>query len=166
MATQSTHNLMLAAVQHHQAGRFAQAQGIYRQVLSQQPRNAEALHLLGLLAHQTGNHTAAVELIDRAIAIRPAAEFYLNAAEALRGLGQLDKAEAYLQSALRMDPKLPEAHNNLGSLYNDTGRLAQAIASFETALRLRPNYDQAMTNLGNVYEKHGKPGLAIAMHRK
>jgi len=50
----------------HQAGQLAQAQALYRQVLAQDPGNAEALHLLGVLAHQTGHHAAAEQLIRQA----------------------------------------------------------------------------------------------------
>src|SRR2546423_1391769 len=86
---------MREAVGHHQAGRFAQAKQIYRRVLAEEPRNADAIHLLGVLAHQTKNHQAAAELISRAITIRPQAEFFVNLAEAYRGMGRLgDCAEA------------------------------------------------------------------------
>src|SRR5438045_2350285 len=61
----SVHQLMSAAVQHHQAGRLANAEAIYRQVLGRSPQNPDALHLLGLLLHQSGNHLDAVRFIDR-----------------------------------------------------------------------------------------------------
>ena len=43
-------------LEHHQAGRFAEAETIYRQILAANPGDADALHLLGILANQTGNH--------------------------------------------------------------------------------------------------------------
>ena len=51
------------AIGHHQAGRLAEAEAIYRQVLAQLPDHADALHLLGALACHTGHHAAAIELI-------------------------------------------------------------------------------------------------------
>lgn len=59
------------AQQHHQAGRLAEAEKIYRQVLAQEPNHAQALNLLGLLAGQVGRADAALELIRRAIQIEP-----------------------------------------------------------------------------------------------
>ena len=58
-----------SGLSHHQAGRLAEAERIYRQILAQQPDHAEALNLLGVLAGQTGRLDAAVDLIHRAIAI-------------------------------------------------------------------------------------------------
>ncbi len=55
------------AAQHHKAGRLQAAEEIYRQILSAEPDQPDALNNLGLIAHQTGNHKAAVEYISRAI---------------------------------------------------------------------------------------------------
>jgi protein O-GlcNAc transferase len=166
MPTDPTHNLMLTGVHHHQAGRLPQAAEIYRRVLSLQPRNADALHLLGLLTHQQGNHQAGLDLINRALAIRQAPEFYLNAAEVLGALDRPTDAIDSLLKALRLNPNLPEAHNNLASLYSSAGRLKDAESEFITALRLRPNYDQAMTNLGNLLDKQGDSIQATELHRR
>ena len=42
------------ALQLHRAGHLSQAEQLYRQVLQADPVNADALHLLGLVAHQVG----------------------------------------------------------------------------------------------------------------
>ena len=57
--------------QHHQAGRLADAEAIYRQILAAQPRHAEALHFLGVIAHQVGRHALAVDCIGQAIVLNP-----------------------------------------------------------------------------------------------
>jgi hypothetical protein len=46
------HKLMLVAVGHHQAGRLAQAEPMYKQVLARDPNNADALHLLVVMENQ------------------------------------------------------------------------------------------------------------------
>ena len=56
------------AVTLHQSGQLSQAEAIYRQLLGIDPTNADALHLLGVIAHQTGNHKSAVASYDKAIA--------------------------------------------------------------------------------------------------
>ena len=67
------------AVQHHQAGRLAEAEALYRKVLAQLPGNGDALHLLGVIALQTGGLDAALELIGKALEIRPNdAVFHVN----------------------------------------------------------------------------------------
>ena len=71
MSPASIDQAMQTALAHHQAGRLAEAEALYRQVLAVQPQNPDALHLLGLIAHQVGRQDAAADLIGRAIALRP-----------------------------------------------------------------------------------------------
>ena len=51
----------------HQQGKLADAERIYREVLGQHPNHFDALHLLGVIAHQTRHTERAVELIGKAI---------------------------------------------------------------------------------------------------
>ena len=53
----------------HQQGKLADAEHVYREVLQQQPNNFDALHLLGVIAHQVRQTERAVELIGKAIAL-------------------------------------------------------------------------------------------------
>lgn len=78
------------AVALHQTGRLDDAERIYRQVLRRTPRNDDALHLLGLLRHQKGDHQEAERLIVEAVRIRPSAvAYYENLAVIQRTLGKL-----------------------------------------------------------------------------
>ena len=77
------------AIQHHQAGRLQAAEQIYRQILAVEPNQADALHLLGVIAYQVGKHEVAVEYIGRAIRLKGnVAVFHNNLGEAYRGLAQ------------------------------------------------------------------------------
>ena len=81
------------AIALHQLGQLGQAEAIYRQLLEIDPKHADALHLLGVIAHQTGNHQIAVDLISQAIEInRNDESYYLNIGNALKSLKQLDAA--------------------------------------------------------------------------
>ena len=59
------------AVAHHKAGRLTEAETLYQQVLEIEPEEPTAIHMLGLLAHQTGQHNLAIELIGRALELEP-----------------------------------------------------------------------------------------------
>ena len=59
------------ALAHHQAGRLEEAETGCRQVLQSDPDNPAALHLLGLIACQTGSPGAAEPLIVKALALAP-----------------------------------------------------------------------------------------------
>ena len=54
-------------LEHHKAGRLAQAEKIYKKVLTANPQNAEALHLMGLASHHSGRNEQAIEYIANAI---------------------------------------------------------------------------------------------------
>jgi predicted O-linked N-acetylglucosamine transferase (SPINDLY family) len=157
---------MQQAVAHHQAGRLADAEKIYRQVLQQSPRDADALQLLGLLHHQTGRNDLAVELISKAITIRPRAEFFINLSQAYRELGRHAERLTACQRAVQMAPNIPEAWNNLGSAYKEMNRLVEAKDAIERALKLRPNFTMAWNNLGNTLAMFGQAPEAEAAFRK
>src|SRR5579859_6341100 len=59
------------AIALHQAGRLDEAEPIYRAVLAAEPRNFNALHLLGVVRHHRGQPDEAVELIEAALRLDP-----------------------------------------------------------------------------------------------
>ncbi|MGD0389410.1 MAG: tetratricopeptide repeat protein, partial [Tepidisphaeraceae bacterium] len=156
-----------SGLSHHQAGRLAEAERIYRQVLAQQPDLADALHLLGTLALQAGRLDEAVELIRRAIAICSTnAVYYSNLGKALKDRGQLDEAIASYRQAIRLKPDFAEAYNNLGIALVDAGQLDEAIASQQQAIRFKPELAEAHSNLGIALMEVGQLDDAIAACRR
>lgn len=78
-------------------------------------------------------------------------------------------AIAILQRALKLDPKLSQAHFELGKLYASAGRNAEAIQQLESALRLSPDLEAAHYRLAQLYQKSGQTALAnrhFAKHRE
>jgi Flp pilus assembly protein TadD len=59
------------ALAHHQAGRLDQAEGLYRRVLSLQPSQPDALHLLGMAALAQGRLDEAYRLVSQAAQLKP-----------------------------------------------------------------------------------------------
>ncbi|MGD1277345.1 MAG: tetratricopeptide repeat protein [Tepidisphaeraceae bacterium] len=155
------------ARQHHQAGRAAEAERLYRQILAQQPQHAEALNLLGALIAQTGRAEEAADLLRRAVAIDPErADFHFNLGVILMMLGQWEPSIDCYRQALLLKPDYPQAYNNLGSAMINLDRLDEAVDAFRQATILRPRYVQAHTNLGNALERQGKLEEAVAAHRQ
>lgn len=151
-------------MQYHQAGQLAQAESIYRQILSVQPNHADAQHLLGLIAQQAGQFDASLELIGRAIAIDPNAVHYqANYAQTLAALGRREEAISVLRRVVSLQPFLAEAHYNLGNLLHAMDRSDEAITSFRQALRCRPDYVEALNNLGNCLRELGEATEAVSL---
>ncbi|MEI8196877.1 MAG: MFS transporter [Phycisphaerae bacterium] len=146
------------ALGHQQAGRLAEAEGIYRQILASQPGHADSLHMLGLIAYQVGRHAVAADLIRQAIARNPNYPVaYCNLGNILTemGKGRLEEAVAACRRALALMPNFPEAYSNLGNALRAQGLLDEALGAYRQAIALRPEYPEAHNNLDNVLRDKG-----------
>src|SRR5262245_25005940 len=124
--------IFAAALAHHQAGRFREAEAGYRQVLAREPKHAMTLQLLGLIAHQTGNPAAALELIQQAIKLQgDIPEFHHNAAQVLETLGRPDEAILSYRRALQFNPNLSPAHESLGMAAARLERFEESAQHFD-----------------------------------
>ena len=90
----------------HQLGQFESAKGIYQLILSANPKNVDALQLLGTLYSQEKNYTEGVRL---------------------------------LKIALKINPLIPNAHNNLGSALRSLKKFDEALASYDKAISIAPD---------------------------
>ena len=155
------------AVQHHQAGRFAEAETIYRQILTVLPAHAGALHYLGVLAHQRGQNELAVTLIRRALAGEPNnAPAYSNLGEAYRAMGNFSAAIEAFRHALELDPGMIAAQSNLGAALRSIGDVDGAIAKYRDLLRIKPDEATAQYNLGNALRDRGALEEAMAAYHE
>ena len=167
MPTVTIQHAFALAVQHHQAGRLGEAEGIYRQILAGDPRQPDTLHMLGVLAHQLGRNDLAVDLIGQAMAILPEhPAFRSNLSEAHRALGQTTEAIAASREALRLKPDYPEALNNLGNALLQAGRPDEAIVEFRKAIELNPSSAETYHNLGAALQETWQLDGAVAAFRR
>ena len=127
----SARSILERAVEQHRAGQMDAAEMDYRKVLETEPDNVDALHLLGVLVHQRGDHLTALSFVDRALASNDrVANIHSNRAAVLAALDRLDDSESSCQRALRLDPKHVSAHTTLASV---KARRAQSTAKLESA---------------------------------
>ena len=133
----------------HRQGRVDEAASIYRQVLDADQENADALHLLGVIANQQGDHVKAAALIGEALKYKSTAEhFHCNLGLALMGLGALESAHSQFLAELARYPSSHAGHLNLGVLLQRQGNLEQAITHYRAALSLQPDDVMVLNNLG------------------
>jgi predicted O-linked N-acetylglucosamine transferase (SPINDLY family) len=155
------------ALRHHQAGRWREAEGIYRRILAADPQQVDALHLLGVVANQLGRPEMAVDYIGRAVAARrETPEFHNNLGLAYRALARFDEAVACGREAIRLRPDYAEAHYNLGLAFKESGRLEPAAASFRRALELSPDFADAHNSLGVTLNALGRSAEAVDCYRR
>ncbi|HEV3301844.1 MAG TPA: tetratricopeptide repeat protein, partial [Planctomycetaceae bacterium] len=119
--------LLHEGIEHHKHGMLDQAARLYEQALEVEPSQADALHLLGVIAHQRGDHAAAIERIRRAIGINGHnAAYYSNLGVSYRSLGRTGEALAAFRRALELSPTSPGIRFNLGNALKDATEFADA----------------------------------------
>jgi len=153
MTAQSLFN---SALDHLRNGQLVQAESLYRQLLAAQPNHPAALHLLGLVCHQTGRSAEAVRLIQQALELEPNNPDYLNnLGAALRGIGQIEQAIACYKKALQITPKDLDLQNNLGNAYVDMGRFEEAAGCYRRVLRVLPRNDDVRASFCHALQAYG-----------
>ncbi len=105
-------------------GYLDEALAFCRLVLEQEPENAEARYLLGMVYLKKEMRKEARESFEQTLHTRPS-----------------------------YPDTWPDAWNNLGMLAAQEGRSEEAIAALKEAIRLNPGYTIALENLGNVYRQ-------------
>ncbi|MCA6312834.1 tetratricopeptide repeat-containing glycosyltransferase family protein [Phenylobacterium sp.] len=142
---------------------MADAARLYEQILAAEPSNFDALHLLGLTAHQSGDHERAVELISAALRIDQAQpDACSNIGLALQALGRFSEALAFTDAAIALRPGSSKGYSNRGNILRDMKRLQEALASLDRAVALDPSDAIALNNRGNVLLDLGRLEEALA----
>jgi protein O-GlcNAc transferase len=155
------------AFQLQQAGRLAEAEGLYRQVLAEQPQHPEALHLLGLVAHQTGRIDLASDLIRRSISFNPqVADFHVNLGIVLASQGRHEEAAVACRQALALKPDSARAHYNLGIALGELHRTEESLAGFRQAVVCKPTMADAHHRIGMILLEMDRCEEAIAACRE
>lgn len=154
------------AMEHHRAGRLQQAADAYRAVLTANPENADALHLLGVVEFQGGRYEQAAERIARSLALaepNPAAHSNLGAVRAAQG--RLEDAVRCFRRALELQPAHPNALLGLANAQHALGHAEEALALLRRALTIRPDFAEAHSDLGNILRELGRAEESAASCR-
>ena len=153
----STRELFATALQHHRAGRLLEAEALYRQILVVDTEHPDSLHMLGVIAQQSGQPRLAIELIRRAISHNGAVPaFHNNLGNAYVATEKWLEAETCFRRALEWQPDYAEAHYNLGSALRAQGRFEDAVRSYKQALAHRPDHAESCLNLGIALQAQGR----------
>lgn len=131
-------------------GRMAEAGAIYREILDADPRNAPALHLMGVLALQSGQFEPGLNLIRQALAILPGfAPAHDNLGKGLEQTGRYEDAAASFGRVIALAPGHAEGYGNRGRVLERLGRFEEALKDFDKALSLKGDPEYAL-NRGAV----------------
>ena len=136
----SVQSKLQEAIALHQRGELQQAHRLYAEILSIEPRHFKALHLLGVIAAQTGNPAQALQFIDEAIQINPRdASAHHGRAAALQELQRPDEALAGYGRAIAIQADYLRAYLDRGALLQQHQQFEAALSDFDRAVSLKPN---------------------------
>lgn len=156
------HEALQLAVTMHRRGGLDDAEKLYERILKAAPRNADALHFMGVLQHQRGRSDRALELIRRSIELNASVpDWHNNAGNVLLEMGRVDEAAQAYEEAARLAPDRPGIQNNLGALRRHQQRPVDAEVAYRRAIELDPKYADAYTNLGSLLDALGRKSEAL-----
>jgi predicted TPR repeat methyltransferase len=165
--TLSIEDAMQLAMDLHLAGHHEEAYKLYMRVLEVVPNHPDALHFMGILAHNRGCEEDAIRLMSHSVALVPNhAGFRNNFGNLLLDNERFDDAEREYRQALALDPDRPEALNNYAVLCKGLGRFEDAERSLLQALELFPDFTDARTNLAGLYLQLGRLDESLEQARE
>jgi protein O-GlcNAc transferase len=153
------------AIRLHQAGKFADAEQIYREILNESPADSDALQMLGMLCLQSQRKGEALTLLRKSVELNPAApDGHYHLGLALLESGKLDLAITSFSRAIALQPDFTEAYNNLGIALKKSGKPLEAINIYRKAPGKPPA--ELLNNLANALLVIGDADIAIAEFRR
>lgn len=155
------------ATMHLQRKQLVQAEAVCRAVLANQPANADAMHLFGLVRKQAGDLGAAERLMRSSLALAPKrADIHANLGNVLHAQRRAqDACDAY-RAALALDNRHALARLGLARAHLDLGEFAQAQAACRTLLQQRPQDAQAWSTLASALRRAGNLSEAESAYRR
>jgi Flp pilus assembly protein TadD len=155
---------MDAAARAADAGDDSQAEPLFHRIVSANPRDADAWHMLAAIAVRNGRGAEAVEPAKRALELDRRNAAYLNTlGVAYAESRQLDEALRCLKRAVKERPGYADGHYNLGKVYRKLGRTLEAEQCYVRARRLDPAKAEAAANLATLYMEQGRYEEALAL---
>jgi protein O-GlcNAc transferase len=149
----------------HRMGRIAEAEAVYLSVLTRNPREFDALHLLGLIRYQQGRPGEAHALLSQAIKLRPRSPQALSVLMAsLLALGRFNEALATCDRLIAINPGDIDALYNRGVVLSRLRRSADALLAFDKVLAVDRGSVDVLFERGNVLATLSRFGEAASCY--
>ena len=146
--------------------KFAEAEQVYRQVLTRHPDNVTAMRLWARLGIRQRRYEEAEILLARAVEVAP--DFNQAWADLVTVQYEQQKLDAAAESArqlIKLDPRVANGYLLLASAQASAGHHDEALSAFDDALAIAPKHVGALCGKGNVCRTVGDQTGAIAAFR-
>lgn len=166
--TRSAELFVTLAALHQMEGRDDLSKAVLLQGIDAFPDDENLLYEYGLMLESSGDHAAALAVMEKIIEIKP------DNAAALNFVGyswaekkiNLDQALDYIQRAIELKPDNGFIRDSLGWVFFRLGKIDQAIKELEAAVRLSPDDPAILDHLGDAYLESGRVREALQTYKK
>ena len=183
--------ILRKAQSHMKVGEVAEAEALYKQVLSKFPKNKKAITgyqklKAGIIPNGSSSTEPPQDKVQELLSlynqkqfelvlsqVKPMIDLFPKAIILLNlqgvsnsGLHKYDAAIGSYKQALKIKPDYSEAYYNMGNAQKEKGELDTAMDSYKQAIKIKPNYTEAHTNLGIALREKGEPDAAIESYKK
>ena len=155
--------LFTIAAEYERAGGLEQADRLLERMLEASPRQADTLHLAGIVSFRLGRHEKSLRQMQEAIEYGVDTALYLrNICEVYRSLGRLDEALATARRAVELSPSDPLCLHNIAIIHYERLEIEESIACAERALMMNPGLAGAHFELAEALLLKGDWAVADA----
>jgi tetratricopeptide (TPR) repeat protein len=140
--------------QEHGDKNRKESEHLHKLYLKKEQDNPDELHHSGVIAYQNGQYELAIELINKAIDVRPSAShFYNTLGIVFEALGNYEQAIIAYRRALSIRPDYADAYHNMAIALQSQGQYVAAVNKCKQALSFRPNDAHVYNTMAFSLEK-------------
>lgn len=144
------------AREYQLTGNAKEAKRLYEELLRVQPNHFDALQFLALVEIELGDLRTALNLLDRAIAVKhDFAPVYSNRALILNQIKQHDAALSSVDRAIKLNPKIEGPYCAKATILLDLLNFSEALENCNIALSIKPDFAEAWANKSNALKELG-----------
>ncbi|MEM0985386.1 MAG: sulfotransferase [Pseudomonadota bacterium] len=153
---------LVEAMFAHKAGNYVAAIKIYRRILDQEPRHADALHHFGMAMAKLGRTADAIRLMEASLVVSPdQAGPHLNLARLLLASGELERASRHAETAISLDDHDPQGFILRGHCQKALKRFDRAAEAYERAAEIDPGNVDVIKRLAETLSQLGRTEEAV-----
>jgi tetratricopeptide (TPR) repeat protein len=142
--------------------KYAEAISLLQKVHEQDPKDEDALELLGIASFLGKQFECARDAFEELTQLNSGhTQAWVNLGAVLNRMGEHKKAADSLRRAIQKDRKCAEGYYNLGIAQRGLGLNTMAISAYKEAIKIKPDLIEAHLNLGNIYVDMKNLGLAL-----
>ena len=140
-------NIIEVALVHQRNGKLQRARYLYDKILQIDPRNSDAIHLIGMIEYSDHKYELAIALIEKAIKLSPGIpDYHINLTSCYIAASNLVKAKRHALIAITLDHNSHKAYYNLGNILFAEGDPEGAVINYKKALSVKSDNQSIWSN--------------------